>query len=52
MTDSRDSRGTRHEHLGLLGLVVAGSAAGKKGLKQATQMAGMWERGRASGCSR
>ncbi|WIG93323.1 ISAs1 family transposase [Myxococcus sp. SDU36] len=38
--DPRDARGTRHEHLGLLGLVVAGFAVGKKGLKQAAQLAG------------
>ena len=38
--DPRGARGTRHEHLGLLGLVVAAFAVGKKGLKQAAQLAG------------
>jgi predicted transposase YbfD/YdcC len=38
--DPRDGRGRRHGHLGLLGLVVAGFAVGKKGLKQAAQLAG------------
>ena len=38
--DPRGARGTRHGHLGLLGLVVAAFAVGKKGLKQAAQLAG------------
>src|SRR4051812_21428597 len=38
--DPRDGRGQRHGHLGLLGLVVAAFAVGKKGLKQAAQLAG------------
>jgi predicted transposase YbfD/YdcC len=38
--DPREARGTRHGHLGLLGLVVAAFAVGKKGLKQAAQLAG------------
>jgi hypothetical protein len=38
--DPRGARGRRHEHLGLLGLVVAAFAVGKKGLKQAAQLAG------------
>ena len=38
--DPRETRGTRHGHLGLLGLVVAAFAVGKKGLKQAAQLAG------------
>jgi predicted transposase YbfD/YdcC len=38
--DPRGARGTRHEHRGLLGLVVAAFAVGKKGLKQAAQLAG------------
>jgi predicted transposase YbfD/YdcC len=37
--DPRDARGRRHGHLGLLGLVVAAFAVGKKGLKQAAQLA-------------
>ncbi len=36
--DPRDARGRRHGHLGLLGLVVAAFAVGKKGLKQAAQL--------------
>jgi len=40
VTDPRDPRGTRHGHLGLLELVVAGFTVGKKGLKQAAQLAG------------
>jgi predicted transposase YbfD/YdcC len=38
--DPREARGTRHGHLGLLGLVVAAFAVGSKGLKQAAQLAG------------
>ncbi len=38
--DPRDPRGRRHAHRGLLGLVVAAFAMGKKGLKQAAQLAG------------
>jgi predicted transposase YbfD/YdcC len=38
--DPREARGRRHGHLGLLGLVVAAFAVGKKGLKQAAQLAG------------
>jgi hypothetical protein len=38
--DPRERRGRRHGHLGLLGLVVAAFAVGKKGLKQAAQLAG------------
>lgn len=38
--DPRQGRGRRHGHLGLLGLVVAAFAVGKKGLKQAAQLAG------------
>jgi len=38
--DPRQPRGTRHGHQGLLGLVVAAFAVGKKGLKQAAQLAG------------
>lgn len=37
--DPRDGRGRRHGHLGLLSLVVAAFAVGKKGLKQAAQLA-------------
>jgi predicted transposase YbfD/YdcC len=37
--DPREARGRRHGHLGLLGLVVAAFAVGKKGLKQAAQLA-------------
>lgn len=37
--DPRQGRGRRHGHLGLLGLVVAAFAVGKKGLKQAAQLA-------------
>jgi predicted transposase YbfD/YdcC len=37
--DPRQARGRRHGHLGLLGLVVAAFAVGKKGLKQAAQLA-------------
>ncbi|MFL5347446.1 MAG: ISAs1 family transposase [Hyalangium sp.] len=38
--DPRKARGTRHGHLGLLGLVVAAFAVGKKGLKQSAHLAG------------
>ena len=38
LTDPRDGRGTRHQHLGLLTLLVAAFAAGKKGLKQAADL--------------
>jgi hypothetical protein len=37
--DPREARGRRHGHWGLLGLVVAAFAVGKKGLKQAAQLA-------------
>lgn len=37
--DPREARGRRHGHLGLLELVVAAFAVGKKGLKQAAQLA-------------
>ena len=37
--DPRGARGKRHGHLGLLGLVVAAFAVGKKGLKQAAHLA-------------
>jgi predicted transposase YbfD/YdcC len=37
--DPRQARGKRHGHLGLLGLVVAAFAVGKKGLKQAAHLA-------------
>lgn len=40
VTDPRDRRGRRHGHRGLLGLVVAGFAVGKKGLKQVAELAG------------
>jgi hypothetical protein len=40
VTDPRDPRGTRHAHLGLLGLVVAAFAVGKKGTKEAAELAG------------
>jgi hypothetical protein len=40
VSDPREAQGKRHGHLGLLGLVVAAFAVGKKGLRQAAQLAG------------
>lgn len=38
VVDPRDARGTRHEHLGLLALVVAALAVGKRGLRDAAHL--------------